>query len=211
MRNFVKTKSLLKQMTGYDKLRSRLWNEFITSTLYPFATKGHISVEEAQFLSRLVIRANDIEGPIIEVGTLFGYSTLVIVIAKNPQKELITVDKFRWNPVGISPEVHFELTQQILKEAIERHSARLIRADKREFYEGYEGQPPSLVFFDADHSYEETCEDLQWAKRVKAKIIAGHDYSTQFPGVTSAVSDVFENTPLKSVGSLFALSLNKKI
>jgi hypothetical protein len=46
------------------------------------------------------------------------------------------------------------------------------------------------VFLDADHSYEETRSDIEWALAAGARIIAGHDYSVEHPGVVRAVDEV---------------------
>ena len=155
--------------------------------------------------------ANAIQGPIVEVGVLFGYSTLVMIIAKHPRKKLISIDKFRWNPSALTPEMHYDLAKEILKEAIEKCSTQLLKIDKVEFYEKYSGRSPSLVFFDADHSYEGTLEDLLWAKEVKANIIAGHDYSSKHPGVIKAVREVFADVSLDVSGSLFAIRNRKSL
>lgn len=203
-------KDKVKGILDYHEFRKRLYAEFIQKTLYPFAMEGHISIEEAQFLSQLVKEANEIQGPIVEVGTLFGYSTLVMIIAKHPGKTLISVDKFSWNPAALSPEMHYDLAKEILKEAIEKNSTQLLKIDKGEFYEKYSDRSPSLVFFDANHSYEATLEDLLWAKKVKANIVAGHDYSSKHPGVIKAVHEVFTDASLHVYDSLFAIRTRKK-
>lgn len=54
--------------------------------------------------------------------------------------------------------------------------------------------PFDLVFIDAEHSYEATKADiLAWWKHLKPDgVMLGHDYkTTQFPGVTKAVDEVF--------------------
>ena len=201
-------KASVKRLLGYEAFRKKIYTEFIQKTLYPFALEGHISIREAQFLSQLVKEANAIQGPVVEVGVLFGYSTLAMIIAKHPGKTLICVDKFRWNPSALTPEMHYDLAKEILREAIEKYSTQLLKIDKVEFYEKYSGRSPSLVFFDADHSYEGTLEDLLWAKEVKANIVAGHDYSSKHPGVIKAVREVFPMFPNASLdvsGSLFAI------
>ena len=203
-------KELVKRILDYHKFRERLFAEFIQKTLYPFAMEGHISIREAQFLSKLVKEANEIEGPIVEVGTLFGYSTSVIIIAKHSGKTLISIDKFRWNPSALSPEIHYDLSKEVLKEAMENHSTLLLKKDKgdfykEDFYKEYSRNSPSLAFFDADHSYEGTLEDLLWAKNIGAKIIAGHDYSEKTPGVMKAVNEVFKKEPGYLCDSLFVI------
>jgi hypothetical protein len=200
-----RVKDIVKSVTGYSRLRSRLQDEFIKSILYPYALESSISIEEARFLTKIVKEADEFEGPIIEIGTLFGGSTLVIINAKKAMRKFITVDNFRWNPAGLDRNVHKDITNKKISEAIEKYSVELIDSDKLDFYENYSDPPPSLVFFDADHSYEGTLEDLLWAKNIGAKIISGHDYSEQHPGVMKAVNEVFKKEPGYLCGSLFVI------
>jgi predicted O-methyltransferase YrrM len=51
---------------------------------------------------RLVQQSDPIR-PIIEIGTLFGWSTLLICLFKDPGQKRITVDNHSWNPLGITP------------------------------------------------------------------------------------------------------------
>jgi predicted O-methyltransferase YrrM len=78
--------------------------------------KGEISLFEAIFLGSLVKNLED-EGPIIEIGTLFGRSTLVMATQKSIERKLVTVDNYSWNPLEISTETHFRITQKTLLEA----------------------------------------------------------------------------------------------
>jgi predicted O-methyltransferase YrrM len=61
-------------------------------------SRGHISIDEARFLMDLV-RETPSDEVIVEIGTLFGYSTLVMALAKQQGQLLITVDDYsgtRW-------------------------------------------------------------------------------------------------------------------
>src|SRR5262245_41244809 len=78
-----------------------------------------------------------------------------------------------------------------------------VRMDKSEFYRAYDGPDPALVFLDAVHTYEETKLDIQWARRVRASIICGHDYCKRFPGVIRAVDEF--GRPAQLRGSLWSL------
>ena len=140
----------------------------------------------------------------IEIGTLFGFSTLVIAMSKAPSQQLLTVDNYSWNPFGLSGEAHHLATGQVLHDAVRRHSVVQLRADKTSFYSDYDGLPPGLFFCDADHSYEATLADLQWARSVKARIICGHDYLPEVrPGVVRAVDEMGGPSELR--GTLFVL------
>ena len=167
------------------------------------AAGGHISLDEARFLASLVNQTDPSE-PIIEIGTLFGFSTIVLAMAKAKSQRLLTVDKYIWNPLGISSQAHELATRAVLRDACTHHNVEIIRQDKDVFYKNYQNQRPGLFFCDANHGYRETLEDLTWARAVGARIICGHDYDPkEFPEVVRAVREL--DGPSKVVGSIFVL------
>ncbi len=163
---------------------------------------GELAIEEARLLSELV-RSSDPTRPIIEIGTLFGYSTLVLTLAKEQEQRIISVDNYSWNPLGLSPEAHYRTTANRLRDAIATENVTLLRVSAADFYRTYDGPPPSLFFCDADHSYEPTKTDLMWARSVNATVICGDDYEPQFDGVIRAVDEL--GGPRQLVGGLFVL------
>jgi len=163
---------------------------------------GPINLREALFLSGLLKDLSG-EGPIVEIGTLFGWSTRMMALHKDPGRELITVDNYSWNPLGLSCQEHFKLTSRILEEAISTLNVTQERMGKDEFYSSYTGVAPALFFADAIHSYEETKADILWAKEAGTQIICGHDYDERFPGVIEAVNEF--GGPRKLVGTLWVL------
>lgn len=48
-----------------------------------------------------------------------------------------------------------------------------------------------MIFIDADHRYDSVVEDIKHAITFSPRIIAGHDYSQQWPGVMKAVDELF--------------------
>lgn len=154
----------------------------------PILCQGHISVREAQVLSGL-IRGLDSAGPIVEIGTLFGFSTMIMAIAKEAERPLVSVDIYAWNPLGLSPQSQMALARSFLKDAILNDNVTLVRQDKDDFYAAYEGPPPALMFLDADHTYESTLNDIRAARRLGAGVICGHDYGGDWTGVTRAVDE----------------------
>src|SRR5436190_9512406 len=148
-----------------------------------------VEEEAIPFIQDLVRQSQKYPGPIIEIGTLLGITTTNIALAKAPQQKIITVDLYCWNPWGLSPETHRALTSTVLHYLVETDQVEQICQDKNEFIRTYTGPAPSLVFLDAIHTYEETKLDIEWAKRIGAKIIAGHDYSDDFPGVKRVVDE----------------------
>ncbi|MFN9368544.1 MAG: hypothetical protein ACK6CT_07220 [Planctomycetia bacterium] len=156
----------------------------------PFTlTQGSVQPDEAVFLKRLVELANGLDGPIIEVGALFGMTTIRLAQWKRPGKPLLAVDNFAWNPLQLTPAEHLELTRGVLGYLLAIGEVSIVQQGKNEFYESYSGPPPALVFLDAIHTYEETKLDIEWALRAGAQLISGHDYSPDFPGVVQAVEE----------------------
>ena len=151
--------------------------------------EGTIFEEEQPLLRELVEAANSLPGPIVEIGTLFGSTTTLLALWKSPRKRIITVDNYSWNPWDLSPSVHRALTHQVLHYLTAKGEVEVVSQDKQEFFDRYSGEPPALVFLDADHRYEATKTDIRWAKRVGAAIICGHDYADHCPGVGRAVEE----------------------
>ena len=162
-----------------------------------------VEPEAIPMIHRLVRESRKYPGPIIEVGTLLGITTTTMALVKAPEQKIITVDLYCWNPWGFSPDVHEALTSQILHYLVQTGHVERIRMDKDEFYRTYQGPAPSMVFLDAMHDYEATKRDIQWASRIGAKIIAGHDYCDKFPGVIQIVDEF--GGPRKLGGSVWAL------
>ena len=140
-------------------------------------------------LRRLVREAADYPGPIIEIGTLAGITATHMALAKRPEQKIITVDNYCWNPWNWPADQHHAMARQVLHYLTETGHVELVRADKAQFYASYSGPPPALVFLDAWHTYEETKKDIDWARSVGARLIAGHDYCDQFPGVIQIVNE----------------------
>jgi len=198
------------ELCRLNKPEQTLKNEFDLNFDYKnfqliraLAVRSQLSIEEANFLAELV-RSSDPTRPIIEIGTLFGWSTLVITLFKHQNQPLITVDNYSWNPLGMTPDAHYTATRLRLAEAGKHYNVQQIKMDKDDFYKQYSGEKPALFFCDADHGYEETLADLQWAKKVGADIVCGDDYAPdKFPGVVRAVNE--SGGAQKVVDELFLL------
>src|SRR5262249_29492041 len=162
-----------------------------------------LNEDEQSLLRQLVDQASHHHGPIIEIGTLIGVTTSRMALWKSTRQRIITVDNYRRNPWQLPPDLHYALTAQVLFCLVETRQVEQVRMDKSEFYRTYDGPAPALVFLDAVHSYEETKLDIQWARRVRASIICGHDYCKRFPGAIQAVDEF--GRPAQLRGSLWSL------
>lgn len=149
---------------------------------------AEISLAEARFLGKLVSNLRT-EGPVVEVGTHLGFSTYILTTFKEQARPLISVDNYCWNALGLRKPQQVEATRIFLKDAVRDHHVTLIDQDKDRFFAEYRGARPALVFLDADHGYEATRKDIEWAIKVDAGVICGHDYRALHPGVIKAVDE----------------------
>jgi len=99
------------------------------------------------------------------------------------------VDNYTWNSLEMSPELFHLMTGRILDLGRLVLNVTRVRMDKEVFYSTWEGPVPAMIFLDADHSYEETRQDLEWAITTGAGTICGHDYRSEHPGVIQAVDE----------------------
>ena len=144
---------------------------------------------EAAFLARLVREAGS-GGPIVEIGTLFGDSTAVLLTNRAAGQPVLSVDSYSWSPLELPHALHREVTAARFADLVRSGELRLLAQDKDRFYETYSGPAPALVFFDAVHTYDATMRDIAWARRAGARIICGHDYSAgAHDGVRRAVDE----------------------
>ncbi len=167
---------------------------------------GTVTSLEFNALKKLAKEACKFEGPIIEIGTLFGYSTMALAIGKTKNKPLYTVDGFNWNPIGIPSWRHEELTRKSLCFLTETQNVKIIKSSAADFYANFNLPNPSMIFIDADHDYESVRKDIEFARKVQTNIICGHDYN--WPGVQQAVNENFDDQ-IQKVGEMWVWR-NKK-
>lgn len=152
---------------------------------------GSITDEEQTGLIMLIDKAASIPGPIIEIGSLFGLTTQFIASHKPIDKELIAIENFTWNPFLLPEEDHRTFTKRVLYHVIRHCNTHLFERSNLDFYNSYHGCVPSMIFIDANHSYNGVMTDIKWAIEKKIPIISGHDYSELCPGVVRAVDETF--------------------
>lgn len=159
--------------------------EYVTHGL----TTGSLSAAERDALSHLGYAVKYSNGEIVELGTLFGFSTRLLATVTSPS--VITVDDFRWNPLGLSPQQHRRLTCSFLADLLGSSKVALRCQSSAEFFAQNQKLRPSLVFIDAGHDYESVRADIAGAKSIASKdtIICGHDYCEKWPGVMQAVDE----------------------
>lgn len=153
---------------------------------------GGISEDDERGIREAVSRAASFDGPIVEIGTLFGWTAQLLASFKSPEKELIAVDNFCWNPFCIPPDDHRVITRRTLHYCLQHCRTRIFDGTAREFYDSYKGPTPSMVFIDANHSYEAVRADIAWACACGVPVIVGHDYQPVLhQAVVQAVEERF--------------------
>jgi hypothetical protein len=162
-----------------------------------------VSEVEWKLLKALVEESRQYPGPIVEIGVLAGRTTQQLAAFKGPHQKILAVDNFCWNPWWLLPDEQWGLVKHSLGYLEMTDQVEVLRSDKDEFFKTYQGPAPSLVFLDAMHTYEETKKDIEWAKRVGAKIISGHDYGPEFPGVMQIVDEL--GGPFQLSGTVWRL------
>lgn len=182
MRSVLKHRQVLKQLVDthvffLENSHLSLW--------------GSLTEEDERGLAEAVRRARAYPGPIVEVGLLFGWTTQLLASLKEPEKELVAIDNFCWNPFALSPADQQAIAERTLRYPIDHCRTRIYAGTTTEFYRTYEGPPPSMVFIDAGHTYYRVCEDIAWARSQGVPIITGHDYNLDHMGVKTAVDDCF--------------------
>lgn len=189
---FTKVKKLLSLLKHQRCIRA--WISTQLSILENDAdfSLGGLNDEEEKALIELFHRdCTDRKGPIIEFGTLFGVTTLLLASLKKDERKIITVDNFCWNPFGLKPEQHRAFTSKFLRYGISTGDIELVVQDSATFRANYSGAIPSFVFLDADHSYAAVRDEIAWAKQLGVRVIAGHDYNNHKFDVTRAVDEAF--------------------
>jgi len=180
-----------KLLTHQRELRAALSTQLsVIEEGENFALGGLSQVEEESIV-KLVHKAKQFSGPIIEFGTLFGITTKLMASVAADSQRIITIDNFCWNPFGLTPQLHETFTRKILRVELESGTVELAVSGSEEFRKGYNGEIPAMVFLDADHSYAAVKEEIIWAKALGVPLICGHDYRNELFGVTQAVDEEF--------------------
>lgn len=152
---------------------------------------GSVTADAQVELERLVKQAAAFPGPIIEIGTLFGFTAQFIATIKRPDQRLITVDNYSWNPFKLPPPDHYAFTQRVLHHCQATTALEVVRGSSLDFFNAYKGPAPALVFLDGSHGYDMVVQEIRQAKRLGTHLISGDDLRPKWPGVEKAVREEF--------------------
>jgi len=191
----------------FKKNRISKIKQFFLYNMYENEYGGTVDKTEYEGLIKLASEASSLypHMKIVEIGALFGFSTQAILEGSINNK-VVVVDNFAWNPIGLTPLRH----ELMLKSNLNY----FIRQNRVEIYKGLSSDIKlfdmtndnvSMIFIDADHSYEGVLCDIKFAKSINAKIICGDDYS--FEGVKKAVDETFGDD-VEFIGDMWFIKLN---
>jgi Methyltransferase domain len=159
------------------------------------AIEGWMTQEELEWLATEASRLSVTR--IAEIGSWMGRSTRAFADNIAPDGIVYAVDTWKGSPeCGTMDKLpvdwiydQFRLNLRDLDGRI-----RAMKAPSVEAAAAYPAPEPrfDLVFIDADHSYESVKADiLAWRPLVRhGGILSGHDYSTAWPGVIQAVTEL---------------------
>lgn len=147
---------------------------------------GWMSAAEIEFLQKAAAGCKSV----VEIGSWKGRSTKALL---DTGAHVTAVDHWQGSDtikgLAESQDVYAEFTKNVGHYP----NLRVIKKPSLEAAASLNGDRFDMVFIDAGHTYEDCKNDIEaWLPRAK-NIIAGHDYSTGWPGVMRAVQEKFGN------------------
>ena len=136
------------------------------------------------------------DGKIVELGAWKGRSSAFLVVEaynKSPKIEVHIVDTWGGNPYDGSKDQSVDAYSKFTSNmALLARPYQAHRMTTNEASGLFKDESLDAVFIDADHSYEAVKLDIaNWMPKVrKGGILAGHDYSSAWPGVIKAVDEM---------------------
>lgn len=176
--------------------------------------RGVINVDDLGLLELeclliyLLAKENRFKGAICELGSMFGGSTIALALGalKSQNKnKVLAVDDHEWHRHIASGSFPEELARTIptslprfkrnLKTAGVSRQVKILVGDTAQTAQDYE-QQVSMLFIDADHSYEGVSRDFQawFPKLPRGGVVAFHDYgNSNWPAVKMVVDNLLSN------------------
>ena len=141
-------------------------------------------------------------GSVIEVGCWKGKTTKELLEVCN---KVYAVDHFQGTTEDISGSLAKKCdVYKEFKNNVGNHPNLIVlKGDSVKMADSLNGEKADMVFIDAGHKYDEIKADIKaWLPRAK-KIISGHDYCKDFPGVVRAVDEFAKDRDVKVDGSVW--------
>ncbi len=133
----------------------------------------------------------------VELGSYCGRSLLAVGLALPAGASLISVDANWQNRKDCDTNL-FDVLQRLDRERRGEITLQAVRATTDEACGLFYGNHFSVVFIDANHSYQFCRNDIQkWLHLLERYgTICGHDYCDAWPGVQKAVDELLPNRQL---------------
>jgi hypothetical protein len=178
---------------------------------FTFADVYKVAVEEAPRRAHFV-----------EVGAFMGRSSafMAVEIANSgKQIKFDVVDSFDtetmavgMGALGLEVDPDLSFKSRFLKNIDPvKHLINVLDMPSLEAAKRYRNRSLDFVYIDGDHAYEAVKADiLAWSRKIReGGVLAGHDYSSDWPGVVQAVSEVF-GKQVKVLGDTWHTRKNRK-
>lgn len=161
---------------------------------------GWMTDDELGVLGYLASKSDSI----VEVGCWKGRSTKrFLESCKGP---VYAVDHWSGTVTDVSSLVAYDLDvyDDFIKNVGGYKNLTILKGDSVKIAKTFD-KNVSMVFIDAGHEYEDCKTDIEaWLPKC-SRIIAGHDYSNEWPGVKKAVDEKFDK--INKIGSIWWVEL----
>lgn len=136
-----------------------------------------------------VLNAKD-NAHFVEIGSYFGRSVAYLATQVKLHKKRITIDAID-NFTG-SDFINPYIWKRFIHKCELTSNINLIEIDQLASSNLYDDESLDFVFIDSDHAYRTTKAVIEaYIPKIKSNgILAGHDYSEQYPGVIRAVNEL---------------------
>ncbi len=161
---------------------------------------GYLAELDIDSLTRLVLSCGDVKGCLVEVGSMYGLSTAVILNASVSPRKILAFDVFTFikNP----DESILEQWKQNIEPYIGDHEIVPVTGDYNETLPKLK-EPIAFAFVDNGHTVNDTalCHDTIWPLLSSGGILAFHDYTnTNYPETTKYLNSLSYKTVEKRSG-----------
>ena len=140
---------------------------------------------------------------IVEIGSWHGRSTHALL--SGCRGHVVSVDNWDaelmkpYGDAGAARKSFFDNTKEFTNLAV-------LEMGSLHAVEAFEDASVDMVFIDADHRHEAVKADiLSWLPKAR-KLLCGHDYGANWPGVDRAVNEIFGDKA-KSIGAIWYVNL----
>ncbi len=161
---------------------------------------GYLAELDIDSLTRLVLSCGDVKGCLVEVGSMYGLSTAVILNASVNPRKMFAFDVFTF--INNPGESILEQWKQNIQPYTEGHDVIPVIGDYNETLSQLV-EPIAFAFVDNGHTVNDTilCHNVIWPLLSPGGILAFHDYTnTNYPETTKYLNSLPYKTVEKRSG-----------